>query len=131
MAAVLVDTSVFVAHLHGAERLRPGEDVVSYSAITRAELFAGLRTDQHVGTLRTLLAPFREIPVDREIAERAGQLRRDHALAFVDALMAATALAHSLTLITHDLHRFAGVRGLRCRRHSCTVSGSAGAPRTD
>jgi hypothetical protein len=43
--------------------------------ITRAELFAG-NTATELTT--TLLAPFREVVVDRVVAERAGRIRREH-----------------------------------------------------
>ncbi|MGQ0670747.1 MAG: PIN domain-containing protein [Actinomycetota bacterium] len=66
-----------------------------------------------------LLAPFREIPVDRSIAERAGRLRRSSGVRTPDALIAATALEHRLTLVTRnvrDLIRdLKGLPGLRLR----------------
>jgi prevent-host-death family protein len=42
----------------------------------------------------TLLAPFREIPVDRTVAERAGRIRRESGIRLPDALIAATAIEH-------------------------------------
>ena len=98
MADLLLDTDVFVDHLRGAHRLPVEGHVVHYSVVTRAELFAGRETDEdRVGLL---LAPFRELPVDRAVAERAGRLRRATAIGMADALVAATALENGLRLVT-------------------------------
>lgn len=110
MADVLVDTDVFIDHLRGAVRIKPGRHRLNYSVITRAELFAGA-----TGTdlAARVLAPFREIPVDRAIAERAGRIRRESGLRMPDALIAATALEGKLSLATRNKKHFQQVRGLR------------------
>lgn len=113
MAELLVDTDVFVDHLRGAHELRRGDDTLSYSVITRAELFAGRATEE--SRVELLLAPFRELQVDREIAEAAGRLRRESDLLMPDALIAATALEHGLALVTRNERHFAGVDGLDVR----------------
>jgi predicted nucleic acid-binding protein len=85
----------------------------AYSVITRCELFAGSKGDEE--RLRTLLAPLRELPVDREVAELAGRMRRDRRIATPDALIAATALTHRLTLVTRNRRDFDRVPRLRVR----------------
>ncbi len=112
MADLLVDTDVFVDHLRGARRLAPVRHRVHYSVITRAELFAG-NTASHL--VSTLLAPFREIPVDRTVAERAGRIRRESGIRLPDALIAATAIEHKLGLVTRNRSDFEPVRSLRLR----------------
>ncbi len=107
---VLVDTDIFIDHLRGAAQLLPGRHRLHYSVITRAELFAGA-TGTDLAT--RVLAPFREVPVDRAIAERAGRLRRESGLRLPDALIAATALERSLRLATRNKQQFEQVRGLR------------------
>jgi predicted nucleic acid-binding protein len=109
---ILVDTDIFIDHLRGAAELKPGRHRLHYSVITRAELFAG-----STGTdlAARVLAPFREIPVDRAIAERAGRIRRESGLRMPDALIAATALERSLGLATRNTKHFESVRGLRIR----------------
>lgn len=116
MADLLVDTDVFVDHLRGARALEPGRHRISYSAIARAELFAGLHADE--ATIRLLLAPFTEIPVDRAIAERAGRIRRESGVRLPDALVAATALEKGLALCTRNRRDYDRVRGLRIRELS-------------
>jgi predicted nucleic acid-binding protein len=64
---------------------------------------------------RELLAPFREITVDRAVAERAGRVAREFQLRLPDALIAATALENRLTLTTRNREDFDKVRGLRIR----------------
>jgi toxin FitB len=112
VANLLIDTDVFVDHLRGARELAPKSHRVHYSAVTRAELFAGNTAGEIVNVL---LAPFREIEVGREIAERAGRLRREMGIRLPDALIAATAVEHKLSLFTRNRSDFEGVRGLRIR----------------
>ena len=112
MADVLVDTDVFVDHLRGARELAPARHRLHYSVITRAELSAGNTASDLVGTL---LAPFREIPVDREVAERAGRIRREIGIRLPYALIAATAIEYRLGLVTRNRADFEPVRNLRLR----------------
>ena len=113
MADLLVDTDVFVDHLRGARRLRPRGDTVSYSVVTRCELFAGAAEQEEAVTL--LLSGFRELVVDREVAEAAGRIRRETGVRTPDALIAATAISHRLTLVSRNLKDFAKVPRLRTK----------------
>ncbi len=113
MAELLVDTDVCVDHLQGTSRLPGSRTRLAYSVVTRAELLAGPPA-QHDAT-RRLLAPLREIPVDRRIAERAAVIRRECGVRLPDALVAATALVHGLTLHTRNHRDFAKVPKLRLR----------------
>lgn len=112
MADVLVDTDVFIDHLRGAAEIKSRRHRLHYSVITRAELFAG-----NTGTdlVTQLLAPFREISVDRAISERAGRIRRETGLRLPDALIAATAIEHRLGLASRNARDFGAVNGLRLR----------------
>lgn len=112
VADILIDTDVFIDHLRGARQLAPGRHRLHYSVITRAELFAGNTASSLVSTL---LAPFREIPVDRTVSERAGRIRRESGIRLPDALIAATAIEHRLGLATRNRSDFEPVRSLRLR----------------
>ncbi len=112
MADLLVDTDVFVDHLRGAREFRPRRHRVHYSVVSRAELFAGNSATDLCGRL---LAPFREIEVDRAIAERAGRIVREAGARLPDALIAATALERGLSVVTRNRRHFEPIRGLRLR----------------
>lgn len=112
MADILVDTDVFIDHLRGASELRPGRHRLHYSVVTRAELFAG---NSATDLVSQLLAPFREISVNRSIAERAGRVARELQLRLPDAIIAATALEGRLALATRNRKHFDGMRGVRIR----------------
>lgn len=113
VAEFLVDTDVFVDHLRGFRELKSGRRRISYSVVTRCELFSGLESDEEAVGL--LLAAFREVPVDRAIAERAGRLRRETRVRVPDALIAATAIEHRLTLVTRNLRDFESLPRLKVR----------------
>lgn len=97
----------------------PLADTVFYvSAITFNEICYGIRKVERsdpafAGLLRAwyfrLLERadvFREIPVDRVIAEVAADFRYDHRMANEDAFIAATAHIHGLTLATRNTGDF-------------------------
>lgn len=112
VADILVDTDIFIDHLRGARQLVPGRHRLNYSVITRAELFAGNTASDLASTI---LSPFRELPVDRNVAERAGRIRREAGIRLPDALIAATAIEHKLGLATRNRSDFELVRSLRLR----------------
>ena len=113
VADLLVDTDVFVDHLRGSRRLDPARDRLFYSVITRCELYSGSEVQED--SVRRLLQPFEEIPVDRAVAERAGRIRRGTRLRTPDALIAATALEHQLILVTRNARDFESAPGLKHR----------------
>jgi len=112
VADLLIDTDVFVDHLRGAREFDPRNHRVHYSVITRAELLAGTTAGDSVNIV---LGPFREIPVDRSIAERAGRIRRETGVRLPDALIAATAIEGGFGLVTRNRSDFERIRGLRLR----------------
>jgi predicted nucleic acid-binding protein len=111
---LLLDSDVLVDHLRGHRRVVAGTDELHVSAISRAELFAGRGTEER--RIRRLLEPMMELPVDAAVAERGGRLRRANFLRLPDALIAATALEHRLTLVTRNVRDFEAIRGLKLRR---------------
>jgi toxin FitB len=113
VADLLVDSDIFIDHLRGAREIKSTRHHLSYSVITRCELFAGRRVDEQ--QIRLLLSPFRELPVTSEVAETAGRLRRKAQMRTPDALIAATALVHGLGLVTRNRRDFEHVSRLRLR----------------
>jgi toxin FitB len=113
VASLLLDTDVFIDHLRGHTELRTGNHLVHVSVITRCELFAGTSAST---VISILLEPFRELPIDRAVAERAGRIRRETGVKTPDALIAATAIEHRLGLVTRNAKDFERVHGLRIRK---------------
>lgn len=111
MPRLLLDTDVFVDHIRRRQEIRPRAQAISYSSVTRAELWAA----GNEAVVRRILEPFMEIGVGRAIAERAGRIRRTAAVALPDALIAATALEHGLVLVTRNAADFVRIPKLRVR----------------
>ncbi len=111
--SALVDTSVLV----GADQLSEVkfEGRWAVSAITVGELDAGVllakAPRRRASRLRRLTAVLAEAPIlgiDRAVAARYGELRAATGrLPTNDLWIAATALAHDLTLLTADEHQAA------------------------
>jgi predicted nucleic acid-binding protein len=116
VADLLVDTDVCIDHLTGVARLAGRRARLGYSVITRAELHAGADGPAEMEQIRRLLGAMVEYPVDRQIAEEAGRIRHQAGIRLPDALIAATALVHGLTVDTRNLADFRRVPGLRLRR---------------
>jgi predicted nucleic acid-binding protein len=110
---MLVDTDILVDHPRGVRRFSAGDAEIGVSVVTRAELCAGQRVDER--RVDMLLAGFHEFEVDRAIAERAGGVARTAGIPMPDALIAATAPEHGLTLVTRNRRHFEGVVGLEVR----------------
>ena len=113
MSRILVDSDVLADHLRGDRRFVAGRNEVHVSTVSRAELLTARSTDE--ARVRLLLAAMTEIPVDTAIAERGGRLRRASSVRLADALIAATAIEHGLTLVTRKVREFDAIRGLRVR----------------
>ena len=75
------------------------------SVITRAEVLAGFEDDVALIAIR-LLDAFPALPVTVEIADDAARLRRSARWKLPDAIQAAIARAHGLTLVTRNTRDF-------------------------
>jgi tRNA(fMet)-specific endonuclease VapC len=124
----LLDTNACIRVLNGSSapliaRLRrhaPSE--IRVSSVTRAELLYGARRSARVAEnlrlLGSFFAPLVSLPFDDACAEEYGALRATLAAAGQpigpnDLLIAATVLAHDLTLVTHNLREFSRIAGLK------------------
>ena len=112
--AVLIDTDVLIDYLRDNPQAVQflendcGRSLIS--AISVAELYAGVREGVERRALDTFLSAFDLVSVDGSIAERGGLYRRDyyrsHAISLADALIAATAFVRSATLVTLSRKHF-------------------------
>ena len=116
MADYLLDTNILILHLRSHPKVtlllyQWSESGLLYiSVVTRAEILAGMHAHEEARTLE-LLDSLTSIPVDEGVADQAGRLIYQYAhqgiqLSFPDALLAATALQHDLTLVTTNLKHF-------------------------
>ena len=106
-----------------AERLRAvRRSDLFVSSLTIGELLFGARRSsrsvENVKRVARFVAPLRELPFDRLAAEAYGSLRADlaatgHQFGPVDMLIAATALAHGMTMVTNNVREFERAAGLR------------------
>ena len=91
------------------------------SSVVKAELLYGTlrstRMSENLALLDRFFAPFPSLPFDDACADRTARIRTDLARAGnpigpYDLMIAGTALAHDLTLVTHNVGEFARVPGL-------------------
>jgi len=80
------------------------------SVVSWTEVLAGMHPHEEQIT-REILASITSLPVTDVIADRAGRMiyeraRKGFQVSFPDALIAATALEHDLTLVTTDVKHF-------------------------
>jgi predicted nucleic acid-binding protein len=89
-------------------RALAGRPVIS--AVTVAELYAGVREGQERAGLDLFVAESIIVAVDMQIAERGGlisrQYFRSHGTGFADAVIAATAQVERATLVTLNVKHF-------------------------
>lgn len=114
MAALLIDTDILADYLRGRGDAVAFVDGLAeapvLSVLSVAELFAGIREGSERRRLEAMLSVCELIEVDATIAREGGLLRRryhpSHGVGIVDAMIAATALAHGLRLATRNRKHF-------------------------
>ena len=121
MSGILLDTDIAIDYLRGVpaavEFVQRHEQEISLSAVTVAELFAGVREGDEKDKLEEFVGLFSVIPVALEVAKTAGLHRRDygpsHGTGLADGMLAATADLHALELRTLNTRHYPMFRGLR------------------
>jgi tRNA(fMet)-specific endonuclease VapC len=123
---ILLDTNVVIAFLNGnkaiAGRIADNIDKIALSALVVAELNYGAKASQNASRnldkLTRLLDVVQTVPFDLECAEAFGTIKSKlrgigKPTGEVDALIAATALAHKAVLVTGNKKHFEQIEGLR------------------
>jgi tRNA(fMet)-specific endonuclease VapC len=121
----LVDTDICSAHLKEVGRVTSRflqyTGRVHVSVITVAELFSwALRANtsqRRLQGLLTFLSDVTVLDVDAEVARKFGAIQaqsldQGQVLPGMDLLIAATALVHGLTMVTHNSGDFSRIPGL-------------------
>lgn len=121
----LLDTDICSAYLKGDHRV--GNRIDQYdgrlyvSAVVAAELFTWvLRAKASPARLQGLLDFLNEVgflEVDWNVSKKFGEIRANRldygvSIPEMDLLIAATALSHDMTLVTHNTEDYANVPGL-------------------
>ena len=106
----LLDSVILIDHLN---RISAATDYIStlnthetsISVITRAEILAGTDdTDKEI--VKSLLDQFRILNIDKQIADKAAELRRHHRWKLPDAFQAALAVNNKIKLVTRNTKDF-------------------------
>jgi predicted nucleic acid-binding protein len=111
---LLLDTDLLVEYLRGraeaGEWLESQDADLAVSAITVAELCAGIKGARESQLLDRFLLALEVLPATEEIGRLAGQYRRDygpsHGTGLADALIAATATVDGSSLVTFNRRHF-------------------------
>lgn len=120
-APLLLDTNVLIYHM----RLALSDEVTEQlgdalkakrafvSVITRIEMLAWKgHTAESLHQTTELIRLLPELPMDEAVIEQAIHIRKTFGLKLPDAVIAATALAHGLQLVTGNDSDFKRVAGL-------------------
>jgi len=113
-ARLLIDSDVLVDYARrspgAVQYMRNLSERVVVSAVTVAELYAGVRDGREREGLDDFFARSLVVEVDIQIAERAGLIAREyrpsHGTGFADAIIAATAEISRATLVTLNARHF-------------------------
>lgn len=123
----LPDTNVWIAYLNPNDSpvkirfINHPVDAIGLSTVVKAELLFGAyrsaRRRENLEVLNSLFQAFPSVSFDDPAAEQYGKIRAELAahgtpIGPNDLLIAATALAHHLILVTHNLREFGRVPAL-------------------
>lgn len=123
----LLDTNACISILNGTSQVlgsklrKCGPSAVRLCSVVKAELIFGarrsVRVSENLSKLARFFEPFVSLPFDDSCAEHYGMIRADLAgsgrlIGPNDLMIAATARAHDLTLVTRNTDEFSRVVGL-------------------
>ena len=119
---ILCDTNILIEFYKNntaiIQELRQiGSQNLTISIITRAELYYGALNKNELNRIQKHLDLLQNIPIDRPTSEQFIQLMAQyslsHKLTIPDAMIAATALTHNISLYTLNLKDFRFIQGLK------------------
>ncbi|NOY64111.1 MAG: type II toxin-antitoxin system VapC family toxin [Nitrospirae bacterium] len=119
---MLIDTDVLIWHLKGnikAKNVIEKHRGFSISVVNYIELVQGLRNKKELNALKKTFLHWqpRLLYITEEISIKAMFLIEEyflsHSLQLADALIAATALSHNLTLLSGNYKHFKAIKGLK------------------
>ena len=105
----LLDSVILIDHFNNisfaSEFIQQNKDVCAVSVITRAEVLTGFAPEQRE-LAENFLDCFVTLIIDKQIADLAAQLRYHYRWKLPDALQAALAQYHQMTLVTRNTKDF-------------------------
>lgn len=117
---VLLDTNVLVYHVAGdpAATKYLDETIARRSfclSILSVIEFLGWHghTDEEFIECKDLIELATILPVSKEVADKAIELRRSKRIKLADAVIASTAMVNNLSLVTTNIRDFKGIQGLQ------------------
>ncbi len=123
----LLDSNICIYYLNGkSPHLRrqfesKSDDAIRLCSIVRAELLVGVLKHaepfKQIAKITPFLQRFSSLPFDDSAAQLYASLRSHlektgQAIGPLDMLIAAIALTHNVTLVTHNIKEFKRVKGL-------------------
>jgi tRNA(fMet)-specific endonuclease VapC len=124
---IIADSDVLIDALRGrvavTERiaLELSMGALATTSITAFELWSGARSPRAMSQVRALLSALTILPLDRQAADRAAEVRRDleasgTPIGMADYLIAGICLTRSAILLTRNRAHFERVPGLSLGR---------------
>lgn len=119
---MLIDTDIIIWNMRGyvkAAQWISNQKKLCVSSVTLMELVQGMRNKNELGALDKALAlwSLKIIPVTESVCETTLKLLRSyslsHGLRMADAMIAATAVRHKLTLATANVKHYKGIAELK------------------
>ncbi|OGT57984.1 MAG: twitching motility protein PilT [Gammaproteobacteria bacterium RIFCSPHIGHO2_12_FULL_42_10] len=107
---LLLDSVILIDHFNNIQAatgyIRKHQKNIAISVITRAEVLAGFHQSAHTDLAKRLLDRFILYPIYAAEADLGAHLRKQYGLKLPDALQAAIAMMHQLTLVTRNTKDF-------------------------
>jgi predicted nucleic acid-binding protein len=103
------DTNILIDYLNG--HMQAVEEFARYPAatispITWIEVMVGAKSESEENTLRSFLGRFKQIPLDRQVAEAAAMIRKQHRIRLPDAIIWGSARSEGTLLVTRNTDDF-------------------------
>jgi predicted nucleic acid-binding protein len=113
---MLIDSNIII-YAARSEHAELRDLVATYapavSAVSYVEVLGYLElSEAEVSLFRQFFATASVLPIDQDVLDEAVRLRQQRKMTLGDALVAATALVHHLSLVTHNVADFAWIDGL-------------------
>lgn len=123
MIGILIDTSVIIDFLRQPKRedtlqidLEKSGIPLFISIVTHTECYSGKSVwekEKAKVALKVLLDGIKILPLEEKLSHKAGKIKAYYNTDTIDAIIAATAISHKLTLATLNTKHFEKIKGLK------------------